>query len=581
MPMPGHLSSPNVSATPLLDAFRPDASAQEAFQQGLALAQDLDWPGAAAAFDHAAARNPDDPTCWFALANARFHMGRYHDSIQSYLAGLQRRPDFAPAHIQLGNAFQSLSLHEEARQCFETALALGADRAKLLSAMAHQAQQTCTWDSFAQDFSDLRDALVRGARNAVPFQVVTAPSTRQEQRAAAQAYWEGLCRAISPLPPPPPRNPGAPIRIGYVTNDIYRHATAHLIAEVFECHDRDRFDIHLYSYGPDDGSEIRRRIVDSVGRGFRDIRRMPDQRVAERIRADEIDVLLDLKGYTFDPRPGIFAAHPARIQVNYLGYPGTLGSPCHEYIIGDAIVTPIEHADGYSECIAQLPACYQPNDRKRPVGVRPSRKACGLPEHGFVFCSFNRCYKITDAMFDRWCRLLREVDGSVLWLYEANPQARKNLSAAAQRRGVSPERLVWAPNLPMDAHLGRLQLADLMLDTFPVTAHTTASDALWAGLPLITTLGESFVSRVAASTLRAAGLPDLVAPDVDSYERLAFELATNPARLREIRDRLGANRAHCALFDTDRYVRDLETLFLRMISRWDQAKAPCHLESES
>ncbi len=578
--MPGHNSSPDISATPQLDAFPPDPSAQEAFRRGLALAQALDWPGAAEAFEHAAARNPNDPTSWFALANARFHMDRYHDSIQSYLAGLQRRPDFAPAHIQLGNAFQSLSLHEEARQCFETALALGADRAKLLSAMAHQAQQACAWDTFARDFAALRDALEHGARNAVPFQVVTAPSSRREQRTAAQAYWERHCRGIPRFPAPPPRRPGTPIRIGYVTNDIYRHATAHLIAEVFECHDRDQFDIHLYSYGADDGSEIRRRIVDGVGDGFRDICRTPDRQVAEQIRADDIDILLDLKGYTRDPRPGIFAPHPARIQANYLGYPGTLGSSCHEYIIGDAIVTPIEHADGYSECIAQLPICYQPNDRKRGIGVPPSRTTCGLPEHGFVFCSFNRCYKITEAMFDRWCRLLRTVDGSVLWLYEANPQARRNLSAEAAHRGVSPARLIWAPNRPLEEHLGRLQLADLMLDTFPVTAHTTASDALWAGLPLITTIGESFVSRVAASTLRAAGLPDLVAPDPDAYERLALELATNPVRLRGIRDRLAANRPHCALFDTHRYVRGLEALFQRMVSRWDENTAPCHLETK-
>ena len=545
------------------------------------MAQALDWPGAAEAFQHAAARNPANPTCWFALANARFHMGRHHDAIQSYLAGLQRRPDFAPAHIQMGNAFACLSLHEEARQCFETALALGSDRAKLLSAMAHHGQQACAWDALSRDLAELHDALERGERNAVPFQVVTTPSDRLTQRTVAQAYWERHCHGIPRLPAPPRRRPGAPIRIGYVTNDIYRHATAHLIAEVFECHDREQFEVYLYSYGPDDGSEVRRRIVDGVGRGFRDIGRLSDPQAAEQIRTDDIDILLDLKGYTFVPRLGIFAAHPARIQANYLGYPGTLGSPCHEYIIGDTTVTPIEHADGYSECIAQLPFCYQPNDRKRRIGIRPSRADCGLPEHGFVFCSFNNAYKITGSMFDRWCRLVRTVEGSVLWLYDANPQARKNLSAEALRRGVSPARLVWAPNRPQEEHLARLPLADLMLDTFPVTAHTTASDALWAGLPLITMVGESFVSRVAASALRAAGLPDLVAPDIDSYERLAFELATTPVRLREIRDRLAANRAHCALFDTPRYVRGLEALFQRMVSRWDRNAMPCHLEAAS
>ncbi|BAP89552.1 TPR repeat-containing protein [Burkholderiales bacterium GJ-E10] len=551
-----------------------DPRAREAFQRGLALAETLDWENATAAFEQAAIGDPGNATYWFALGNSRFTLRRHGDSIKAYLAGLQRKPNFAPAHIQLGNVFKSLGLHEEAWQCFETALALGGDRAKLLSAMAHQAQQACRWDLFAPNYAALREELASGARTAVPFQILTAPSTREEQRSTAQAFWEAHCGTILPLPPPPPRMRDAPIRIGYVTNDIYRHATAYLIAEVLERHDRSRFDVFLYSYGADDGSQIRQRILAAVGTGFRDITRLSDHAAADWIRRDDIDILLDLKGYALDPRPGIFAHRPGRVQVNYLGYPGTLGSRCHDYIIGDPTVTPLHHGASYSEAIAQLPNCYQANDRQRRIGPTPSRADCGLPEGRFVFSSFNSCYKITAEMFERWCRILRQVDGSVLWLYEANAQAKRNLIIAAERFGVASTRLIWAPHLPLEAHLGRMPLSDLMLDTFPVTAHTTASDALWAGLPLVTILGDSFVSRVAASALRAANLPDLVATDLDDYESTVINFAQNPAKARSIRQQLDRGRLTCSLFDSVRYVQDFEALLNLLIDRNDCGLPP-------
>jgi predicted O-linked N-acetylglucosamine transferase (SPINDLY family) len=228
-----------------------------------------------------------------------------------------------------------------------------------------------------------------------------------------------------------------------------------------------------------------------------------------------------------------------------------------------------------------MPHCYQPNDRRRPIGPRPARAACGLPEQGFVFCSFNTCYKITAEVFDRWCRLLQEVPGSVLWLYQANGQARPNLTAQAARRGIAPDRLVWAPHADLAEHLGRLQLADLALDTFPVTAHTTASDALWAGVPMVTMTGETFVSRVAGSVLRAAGLPELVAADGAHYERLALQLARDPAALAELRERLARNRTSCALFDCETYARHLESLYERMIDAWGAGGEPRHLPAQA
>jgi len=522
-----------------------------------------------------------DPGPHFALGDAYCALYRYPEAVTAYLSALQRKPQFMPAHVHLGNVFERMKMHEEARECFQTAIAVGGNRAELLSAMAYQALHAGRWDLFEQDETQLHSAFAEGLVQAAPFQLLTIPSTRAQQLAAARAHWLGRCATITPLPKAGPRKAQARVRIGYVTNDIFRHATAYLIAEILERHDRERFDVFLYSYGPDDGSEIRKRIIAAAGEHFVEARTMSDRSLAERIRADDIDILLDLKGYTLGSRFGVFAYHAARVQVNYLGYPGTTGAPCYEYIIGDRIVTPLEHADGYSEKIAHLPRCYQPNDRRRQIGPRPTRAECGLPQQGFVFCSFNNSYKITAKVFDRWCRLLRQVDGSVLWLYDANPQARRNLLAEAQRRGVDPERLVWAPHASLEAHLARLQLADLVLDTLPVTAHTTASDALWAGVPILTTPGESFVSRVASSVLQAVDLPELIAVDGQAYEQFALSLAQDPERLRAIRSRLQANRESCALFDSETYTRDLEALLQRMLAIWARGAAPEHLPAQA
>jgi predicted O-linked N-acetylglucosamine transferase (SPINDLY family) len=510
----------------------------------------------------------------FALGNALTQLHRYREAIDAYLASIRRKPDFMPAHAHLGNAFERARMHEEARECFQTAIALGGDRTMLLSAMGYQSMLACRWDLFAQDYAALQAEVAAGRGQPVPFHLLTMPSTRRQQRAAGQAFWFERCGAVAPMARPDPRPPGRRLRVGYVSNDLFRHATAYLIADLLESHDRERVDVHVYSYGHDDGSPIRARIVQAAGAGFVEAARLSDGELAERVRHDDIDILVDLKGYTLGTRIGLFALHPARVQVNYLGYPGTLGAPCYEYIVGDPIVTPLAHQDDYSERIAQLPDCYQPNDRHRPIGPRPTRAACGLPEQGFVFCSFNTCYKITAAVFDRWCRLLCAVPGSVLWLYEANEQARPNLLREARQRGVDPARIVWAPHVDLAEHLGRLQLADLALDTLPVNAHTTASDALWAGVPMISTPGESFVARVCSSVLQAGGLGELVAPDGDGYERLALELAREPARLAALRARLARERETCALFDSLRHTRALEALYERMIGAWDRGEPP-------
>jgi protein O-GlcNAc transferase len=516
----------------------------------------------------------------FQLGQAFQLQDRFKEAVDCYLAALARRPDHMAAHVQLGNAFQRLRMHEEARECFKTAIAVGGDAVQLTSGMTYEDLHACRWDYLSEDQPELMRLIEQGSGYPQPFQLLAQPSTRRQQLGAARRFAQSIFSHLSPLPEAPPRCRGERIRLGYFSSDLHEHATAYLITQVLERHDRARFEVSAYSYGVDDASPMRRRIREAVDH-FVDLRGISDRAAAERIRADGIDILMDLKGYTLGARNAVLALRPSPIQVNYLGFPGTLGAPFYDYIIGDPTVTPLEHAADYAEKIAQMPVCYQPNDRDRAIGPRPSRAECGLPEHGFVFCSFNSPYKITAEMFDIWCRLLRQVEGSVLWLYQTNAQAHRNLTREALRRGIDASRIVWGEQLPQARHLGRLQAADLMLDTRPVCAHTTASDALWAGIPLVTCPGETFVSTVAASVLKAAELPELVASSLEEYESIALALAREPQRLAALKVRLGRNREHCALFDSGRYTRDLEALYERMFERCQQGLGAEHLGAEA
>ena len=362
----------------------------------------------------------------------------------------------------------------------------------------------------------MREAVLRKQDGAVaPFYFLVLPSTAAEQHACASAWVatqyaapqaQAKARPLVAMP----RSPSGQLSLAYVSSDFRDHATSYLLADIFERHDRASFMISAYSLGPDDHSAMRERIQHGVDR-FVDMYGVPSSIIADRMRADGVDILLDLNGYVQWHRPEIFAYRPAPVQVNYLGYPGTTGAPYMDYIIVDRFVVPPSHAHHFSERLAYLPDCYQPNDRPRPIAAdTPSRAACGLPEHGFVFCAFNQAYKITPAVFALWMRLLAATPGSVLWLLETHAEASANLRAAAASAGIDPQRLVFAPRLALPAHLARHRLADLFLDTLPVNGHTTTSDALWAGLPVLTCAGETFVSRVAGSLLHAVGLPELV-----------------------------------------------------------------------
>jgi predicted O-linked N-acetylglucosamine transferase (SPINDLY family) len=523
-------------------------------------------------------RDFKDPRIHFLHGEALRNLYRFGDASQAYLAAMSRRPDFMQAHVQLGNCFERLLRSEEARECFKTGVLLGGNAVELTSAMCHQDLLACRWDLWQEDLAQLQGLIQQGRGQPAPFHMLAQPSTRRQQLDAARAHAAQLFAGVQPLPPPAPApDQAAPrIRLGYLSSDFFEHATAYLLSEVLEHHDRSRFEVYAYSYGLDDGSQARRRIERAVDH-FVDAQHLSERALAGRVRADAIDILFDLKGYTLGARNRVLACRPAPIQVNYLGYPGTLGSSAYDYVIGDPIVTPLAHADGYDEAIAQMPRCYQPNDRRRPVGARPSRADCALPESGFVFCSFNNPYKFMPDVFEVWCRLLGAVEGSVLWLYESNDQARRNLARELTRRGLDPQRLVWASHAPLAAHLGRLQLADLVLDTRPVCGHTTASDALWAGVPVVACPGDTFISRVAASLLQAVGLPELIASDLREYESIALALARQPQRLAVLRERLAALRDRCALFDSAGYTRDFEALLLRMIERRERGLPPAAL----
>lgn len=436
----------------------------------------------------------------------------------------------------------------------------------------------CDWSDLEADDHGLMTALADEVSHRLPpFHLLSVPGMSAHQQRACSELWTRDRRAAAlaeraALGFRHGARDARKIRLGYLSNDFQEHATAHLLVEVLEGHARDDFEVYAYSFGADDGHAMRRRLMAACDR-FVDISDADDTQAAERIHADGVDILVDLKGFTSRARTGIVLLRPAPVIVSYLGYPGTMGAGVCDYLITDSFLTPASSAPEYAEALAYMPHTYHPHGRRTPLGAKPARRGAGLPAHGLVFCCFNQPYKISPQMFDIWCRLLALVPDSVLWLLD-HPQAAGNLRGEATRRGIDARRLIFAASLPQAEHLARLQLADLMLDTSPFNAHTTASDALWAGVPLVTCPGETFPSRVAGSILHAIGLGDLVAQTLQDYFELAFELATDAGRLSAVKARLSANRLVTPLFDVAAYTRGLEGLYRDMIERHRAALLP-------
>jgi predicted O-linked N-acetylglucosamine transferase (SPINDLY family) len=492
--------------------------------------------------------------------------GDLEAAIAAYRKAIALDPGPAWTHCELGDTLKVSGQLEQAAAAYRQALAGDPDNARALDGLVQVNQHMCRWDGIEESWQRLRQLISTGTGTGVsPFSVLSFPASAAEQLACAR-QWARRALAFAPPLLGAAAGSSAPrardrLRIGYLSWGFHRHATAYLTAELFELHDRTRFEVFAYAYGPDDGSAIRARIRGACEH-FIDISADSHVAAARRIREDGVDILVDLTGYTLGARTWILALRPAPIQVNWLGYPGTLGADCVDVLIADPFIVPEGKEGGYAERILRLPDCYQVNDRRREIAeVVPSRADCGLPARGLVLCCFNQAYKILPEMFGLWMRVLRSVPDGVLWLAEANPWATENLRRAAAGHGVAPERLIFARRKPLPEYLVQFRLADLALDTFPYTSHTAASDALWMGCPLATCAGETFASRVAGSILRSAGLPELVTESPAQYEALVTGLATTPEKLQAVRRKLQENRDSCPLFDTPRFVANLERVY--------------------
>lgn len=530
-----------------------------------------------AAYQKALVFRPRDVLAYNNIAALLIGQGQLDLAVNTARVAVALAPDHPDVYLNLATALRLRGDDDEALSTYKTVIALKPDHGEALVELCHRRRYLCDWDGLERDQALALAHSYRQGRLVSPFAIMTATDSAQEQLLCARVFAARMAQHVAPLTtyaPRPEAKRRSKIRIGYLSADFHAHATAMLIADLIEQHDKSRFELYGYSLGRDDGSALRRRLVGAFDH-FVDLRNLNDFDAAQRIRSDEIDILLDLKGYTQEARVKILAHRPAPIQINYLGFPGTMGAPFIDYIVADAHVAPAAHAAFFDEKIIHLPHCYQPNDRKRIVAhERPTRAAFGVPETAFVFCCFNNPYKITEEVFTVWMNLLREIPDAILWLLETNRLAVKNLRHEAERRGIAPERLVFSPFMGSDKHLARLALADLFLDTRPVNAHTTASECLWVGLPVLTCRGEAFASRVAASLLNAVDLPDLVTEDLAAYEAVALKLARDRAALAGIREKLIGQRRKTALFDTPRYARNFERALLHAVELRDSGLQP-------
>jgi len=491
-----------------------------------------------------------------------------------YERAIELKPDYAEAHRNRAETLRDLGRLDEALAAYERAIALKPDTGFWAGDWLYTKLSICDWSRLAEQLESIERAIEARRRVTAPFVTLLTSDSLPLQRQAAEAWLADRYPARSGTDVPQGHSGGGRIRLAYVSADFHDHATMHLIAEMLEKHDRSRFELVGISFGPTSVDPWRRRAENALDR-FVDVSQRSDREVVEIARKLKIDIAVDLKGFTKDARPAIFAARCAPVQVSYLGYPGTTGAPFIDYIIADQVLIPPDSRRLFSEKVAYLPHCYQANCRDRDVADEVlSREDLDLPEEGFVFCCFNATNKIIPAAFDRWMRILDRCGDSVLWLLESNPWAAENLRTEAERRGVKADRLVFAKPLPIERHLGRLRHADLFLDTLPYNAHTTASDALRMGVPLLTQAGSTFAGRVAASLLTTLGLGELVTVSAQEFEEQAVALAMAPARLSSIRQRLLQAVERSPLYDSTRFTLDLERLYETMYDRSQRGLSP-------
>ncbi|MHA1164794.1 MAG: tetratricopeptide repeat protein [Alphaproteobacteria bacterium] len=517
---------------------------------------------------------PDFAEAYANLGGILVELNHHQEGVKCLALALDIKPGLAGAHNNMGAALNHLKRYQEAIASFRRALDIDPLHANAYSQWVYVSQKICDWSRFSETRREIKEQIRQARPSINPLHLMSWFDDPQLQLQCARHFSghkvasgiESVVRKVS--------YPDDRIRIAYVSGTFRRHATANHTAELFELHNRERFEVIGISYGPDDNSPIRRRLEKAFD-DFVDVRTMSDHAVAEMIAKREIHITIDLMGYTTGCRPGIHARRPAPIHANYLGFPGTMGADFVDYIVADPFVTPLDQQPFYTEKLVHLPDCYWVTDSRLEIaGETPSRTEAGLPETGFVFCCFNSAFKITPPIFDIWMRLLKAVPESVIWLLGGDETLQKNLRLEATARGVDPERLIFAGHVDLADHLARHRLADLFLDTLPFNAHTVAGDALWVGLPVLTCTGRSFASRVAGSMLQALDLPELVTGSLEDYEALALKLASDHVLMKSIRAKLDRNKTSARFFDCARFRKHMEKAYETMIEIWRAGDAP-------
>ncbi len=565
----------------------------------------------AAAYDQALILAPKFAEAWLGRGNLFQAMRRYAEALAAYAKALEIEPTLVEAWVGRGQTHNEINRPQEALEAFAKAIELSPSEAsawygraralrkldrfdeaiasydKVLSidSTFELAQgtrlfaklQACDWRDYLAECAEVLDSVRQGRVAMEPMHFLCLESSSADQLQCARAFSASNFPTLSQMRRDERRRHDR-IRLAYVSSDLRDHPVGYLIAGLFESHDRARFEVSAISSSPAPNSRVQQRIRQSVEH-FVDVAQLSDQQVAELIQRQELDVIVNLNGYTEGLRQGIFARRPAPIQTQYLGYAGTLGTNYFDYVLADRTVVPESERESYSEKIVQLPSCFMITDRERAISAHtPTRHECGLPEKAFVFCSFNSVHKITPQMFAIWMNVLRMVGGSVLWMSSAGDSAVSNLRREAQAAGVAPERLIFAKRVSEQTeHLARQRAADLFLDTSPYNAHSTAADALWAGLPILTCLSSTFAGRVAASLLNAVGLDELITRSYSQYGELAVRIAHEPEMLKSLKEKLARNRLVYPLFDTKRFVRNLELAYATMYERYQAGLAPEHL----
>lgn len=540
--------------------------------RGLALKGLKQYDEALKCFDKAVAIAPNYAAAYNNRGTALAEMTRHEDALASYGRAIALKPAFAEAFYNRGSVFCELKQYEKALADYLKAMALAPEIPFVLGTVVSTAMKLCKWQGMNSLFPELAQRIDAGALSSLPLALLAVTSSAALQQQCAALYVKATCRAsdgrwngeIHTHPK---------TRIAYVSADFREHALARLMAGVFENHDKTRFEVYGIALAPEDASPTAQRVKASFDH-FVDVSRKSDKEVAQTLRDLEVDIAVDLMGFTLCSRPNLFAERVAPVQINYLGYPATMGTNAIDYIIGDGFVIPPESRRFYSEKVIYLPDCFQANDDKRVTSKdEPIREAYGLPEDAFVFCCFNNSYKVNPDIFDVWMRLLKKVPGSVLWML-GSEAVEHNLRTEALNRGVEAARLVFAPRANYEEYLTRLKCADLYLDTLPFNGGATASDVLWAGVPLLTCVGEAFAARMAGSLLTAVELPELITEDLAAYEALACELATNSKKLVGMRNRLTDKRSTGRLFDTVAFTRHLESGYDNVLERARKGMPP-------